>query len=102
MGSELSKGVCCKSSGAGKNAIDGETGGGLCSGCWCCYAPVLAGLQDANGKPIVLDEEFEPLEDEDENVPDTAPLVKTKPSKCDLQRKPTIKKQPKKALKEQQ
>ncbi|AHC02863.1 myristylated tegument protein [Proboscivirus elephantidbeta5] len=103
MGSQLSTGVCCKSPGTGKDAIDGEAGGGFCSCCWCCCNPVPAVLQDVNGKPILLDENFESMEEDDETMTlDTAPLVKKPIQKCNLQRKPAIKKQPKKARKEQQ
>ncbi|AGE09970.1 myristylated tegument protein [Elephantid betaherpesvirus 1] len=89
MGSELSKGVCCKSPGAGKNSLN--------RGCWCCGSPPAAGLHDANGNVIVLDDDnFEELEDEDM---DTLPLVtnrdETPESVSSCKNKKPIKKQPK-------
>ncbi|AGE10078.1 myristylated tegument protein [Elephant endotheliotropic herpesvirus 1A] len=89
MGSELSKGVCCKSSGAGKNSLK--------PGCWCCGSPPAAGLHDANGNVIILDDEnFEELDDDDM---DTLPLVtnhdETPESVSSCKNKKPIKKQPK-------
>ncbi|UEH20648.1 myristylated tegument protein [Elephant endotheliotropic herpesvirus 6] len=94
MGSQLSKGVCCKSSGVGKNSLKE----GCCSShCWCCGSPALAGLHDANGNAIILDDNFEDLDDED--VLDTVPLVpngdEAPEAVAQCKNKKTIKKQPK-------
>ncbi|UVZ34402.1 myristylated tegument protein [Elephant endotheliotropic herpesvirus 3B] len=72
MGSELSKGLCCQSSGSGKDAVRG-CGGRKGPGCWCCRKPG-PGLKDKDGQPILLDDEaFEELSDEENDV--HAPLV---------------------------
>ncbi|ALM26019.1 myristylated tegument protein [Proboscivirus elephantidbeta4] len=71
MGSELSKGLCGQPSGSGKNAVGGGRSGCGTRGrpCCCCCRRSGPGLKDKDGQPILLDEAFEELSEDDVNAP---------------------------------